>query len=271
MSNPYRRIREYWRKAVPMTFEDKPKTYEEKRRFRYELQDYMHEAFRFNDFCGKKVLDVGAGAGIDSAEFIRNGAETVSIDFSPLATRNTKLLLREAGLDGQVLLADSRFLPFRDSQFDLVYSFGVIHHIPDVSAALEEISRVLRSGGLFMGMVYNKDSLLYAYSIIYLHGIKEGLIARGMSEAEVASRFSERFTCNPYTMVYTKGEITDLLLRFFNRVQVDTYYNVIDTASRRKVKFQIETGQSDLGWHLAFRAMKCVRKRGSSAMSRIDH
>jgi len=250
------KTREFWSRAVPMTFEDKPKTYEEKRRFRYELQDYMHEAFSFNSFGGKKVLEIGVGAGIDTAEFLRNGAEVVSVDFSPLATRSASLLLKEANLEGHILLTDARYLPFRDSQFDVVYSFGVIHHIPNISEVLEQVRRALRPGGLFTGMVYNRDSLLYAYSILYLHGVKEGLTAQGMSEIEIASKFSERFTGNMYTKAYTKDEIANLLQRFFSRVRVETYYNVIDTVEKRKVKFQVETGQNDLGWHIVFRAVK---------------
>ena len=252
----YRRTRQFWIQSVPMTFEDKQKTYEEKRSFRYELQDYMHAAFQFNTFGNKRVLDIGSGAGIDSAEFLRNGAETVSIDFSPLAVRNTKLLLKEANLHGHVLLADARYLPFRNSQFDAAYSYGVIHHIPNVSEVLEEVRRVLRSSGLFMGMVYNRDSLLYAYSILYLHGIKEGLLAQGMSEVDIASDFSERFTGNAYTKAYSKDELAELLGRFFSRVWIQPYYNVIDTVEKRKVKFQTETGRSDLGWHLVFKAAK---------------
>ena len=251
-----RRIRKFWSKAVPMTFEDKPMGYEEKRKFRYDLQDYMQEVFRFDAFVGKRVLEIGSGAGIDSAEFIRGGAETVSMDFSLLAVRSTKLLLKEGGLDGDVVLADARHLPLRDSQFDLVYSFGVIHHVPDVAGVLCEVGRVLRRNGLFTGMVYNRDSLLYAYSIMYLHGIRKGLIAQGLSEIDVVSRFSERLTGNQYTRVYTRDEIAELLGRFFGHVLVDTYYNVIDMVGRRKVKFRIDTRQSDLGWHLVFKATK---------------
>lgn len=251
-----KRIREFWTHAVPMTFQDKPITYEEKRKFRYQLQDYMKDVFRFDVFSGKKILELGSGAGIDSAEFLRNGAQVVSLDFSPLSAMSTKLLLREANLDGYVLLADSRHLPFNSSQFDLVYSFGVIHHIPDVSRVLEEVTRVLKSGGSFMGMVYNRDSLLYAYSIVYLHGIKDGLLAKGLSEGEITAKFSERFTGNVYTMVYTKEQLTDLLKRFFDSVWVGTYYNVIDTTDERKVKFQLEGNRNDLGWHLVFKASK---------------
>jgi SAM-dependent methyltransferase len=253
---PYRATRQFWTKAIPMSFEDKPKTYDEKRRFRYDLQDYMHEVFQFSSFAEKRVLEIGSGAGIDSAEFLRNGARVVSVDFSPLATKNTKLLLEEANLDGDIVLADAKSLPFRDSQFDVVYSFGVIHHIPGVSEVLDEVKRTLRKRGLFMGMVYNRNSLLYAYSIIYLHGIKEGLLAQGMSELDIASNFSERYTGNAYTKVYSKDDLTDVLRRSFPRVWVSTRYNVIDTTEKRKVKLELQTGQTELGWHVVFRAVK---------------
>jgi hypothetical protein len=107
-----------------------------------------------------------------------------------------------------------------------------------------------------MGMVYNKDSLLYAYSIIYLHGIREELLAQGTSELEIASRFSERFTGNAYTKVYTRDEITKLLRTHFRSVSVEARYNVIDTVEKRKVKFQLENLQDELGWHLIFKASK---------------
>ena len=248
--------REYWSRSVPMTFKDETKTYEEKRRFRYELQDYMQDVFKFNTFSGKKVLEIGVGAGIDTAEFLRNGAHVVGVDFSPLAVRSARDLLKEAKLDGHILLSDAMYLPFKDQYFDVAYSFGVIHHIPNVSLVLEEIRRVLHQGGLFMGMVYNRDSLLYGYSILYSHGIKEGLLAQGMSELEIASKFSERFTGNLYTKAYTKDEIASLLRKFFDEVWVGAYYNVIDTVEKRKVKFELETGKTDLGWHLTFKATK---------------
>jgi SAM-dependent methyltransferase len=255
-SIPQRRTREFWSRSVPMTFNDQPKTYDEKRRFRYELQDYMDQAFRFGSFANKRILEIGSGAGIDSAEFLRNGARVVSMDFSPTSTRATKGLLREAGLDGDVVMADARFLPFRNGVFDIVYSFGVIHHIPTVSAVLDEVRRVLRNDGLFMGMVYNRDSLLYAYSIMYLHGIRDNLLGQGKTELEIASEFSERFTGNAYTKTYTTDEITNLLRAYFRSVSVETRYSVIDMVSRRKVKFQLENLQDDLGWHIIFRATK---------------
>lgn len=251
-----RRIRKFWARDVPMAFEDQPKTYEEKRRFRYALQDYMHAVFQFDMYGNKQVLEVGSGAGIDSAEFLRYGAQTVSVDFSRFSIRSTKLLLKEANLDGQIALADTKSLPFRDSHFDVVYSFGVIHHIPDVSEALSEIARVLKPGGLFTGMVYNRNSLLYAYSIIYMHGILEGLLAQGATEVEIASKFSERIPGNPYTRAYSNDELESVLKEFFRDISIEAHYNVLDTPKKRKLKFQLENGGESLGWHLVFRALK---------------
>jgi len=254
MTEQQNKIREFWNKAVPMTFVDKPKTYEEKRKFRYDLQDYMHDVFKFENFKGKRVLEIGSGGGLDSSEFLRNGAEVVCADFSELSVKSANELFKEAGLNGNVLLSDAKLLPFNDSEFDVVYSYGVIHHIPGVEKVLEEIKRVLRPGGIFMGMVYNKDSLLYGYSIIYLHGIKEGLLAQGMSEDELTAKFSERFTGNKYTKMYTTNDLKNTFSKFFQSTWVGTYYNVIDTPEKRKVKFETET--NDLGWHLIFKATK---------------
>ena len=256
MTNQQNKIRDFWNNSIPMTFVDKPKTYEEKKKFRYDLQDYMRDVFKFENFKGKRVLEIGVGGGLDTSEFLRNGAEVVSVDFSELSVKNASQLFKEAGLNGNVLLSDAKLLPFNDSEFDVVYSYGVIHHIPDVEKVLDEIRRVLRPGGIFMGMVYNKDSLLYAYSIIYLHGIKEGLLAQGMSEDELAAKFSERFTGNRYTKMYTVDDLKNTLGKFFQNTWIGTYYNVIDTPEKRKVKFETENKTNNLGWHLVFKATK---------------
>ena len=248
--------REFWSKAVPMSFEDQPKSYEEKRHFRYSLQDYMHEAFGFDAFKGKRVLEVGIGSGIDFIEFLRNQAIVTGIDFSPNSIKNSKLLIREAKVDGQIVLADAAAIPFKDHEFDVVYSFGVIHHIPNVSGVLAEVNRVLVKGGIFMGMVYNRDSLLNAYSIIYTHGIREGLLFQGTTEHLLASNFSERLAGNQYTKLYTVDSLIELLRGFFRSVDVHTYYNVIDTPRKRKLKFELEGQVNEFGWHLAFKALK---------------
>lgn len=229
-----RDTKRYWDEGPPMTFYDLGLSYEKKRRFRYQLQDYMHGFFKFEEHNEKLILDVGCGSGIDSLEFARFGAQTVSVDFSDSAVLATWSLYKEAKLDyiGSVVQADACFLPFRDAVFDVVYSFGVLHYIPNVRNALEEIRRILKGSGKLMGMVYNKDSLLFAYSILYLKGVKEGLIHK--LKLEELECMTERRSGNPYTKLYTRDELHHLLSQFFKNVKIKVKYNVIDTCSERE-------------------------------------
>lgn len=247
-------IIEYWQQNTPMSFVPEKLGYEEKRKFRYSLQDYMHDAFRFDDFPGQLVMDLGCGAGIDSAEFARNGAKVISLDLTRRATQLTRDLLEETGLPSAVIQASATALPFRDDTFECVYSYGVLHHIPGIQTALAEIHRVLKSDGRVMVMLYHQDSLLYAYSILYWRGIKEGLLGTLTAE-QLVSRYSERNEGCPYTRAYTKDEGISLFSPWFKQITTEIHYNVLDLAEQRKVKVNI-ADKYELGWHLIVKAVK---------------
>lgn len=229
-------------------------TFEEKRKFRYELQDYMLGFYGYKNFVEKRVLEIGCGAGIDSNEFASNGAIVTAVDFTEVAVTLTRNVLRKYG--GQVARSSATTLPFREGVFDVVYSFGVIHHIPDIDSVLNQISYILSQNGTFMGMVYNKESLLYAY-LMYHYGIKEHLIET-MSEEQLISHFSERREGCPYTKAYGIDEFRDLLIKHgFSNVDIRVFYNAFDLPGyKRKVKFQFDDSELNMGWHLAFKANK---------------
>ena len=240
--------RDYWENATPMNFVDERWTYEQKREFRYSLQDYMHDAIDFDAWRGKRVLEFGCGSGIDAVEFAHNGAEVTAVDVTENACRLTKALAAEAGVRIDVVQTDST-LPFDDNTFDLVYSFGVLHHIPDVENTLAEVHRVLKPKGKVIAMVYNKDSLLYAYSIVHLHKSED------LSEEELTRKYSERIKDCPYTKVYTKNEARELFEQCFADVKIIARYNVIDTPLQRKTKLDIDD-KYELGWHLIVQGRK---------------
>ena len=237
-----------------MAFIGEGVSYDEKRRFRYSLQDYMHDTFHFDSFAGKMVLEIGCGAGIDSAEFARNGTTIVSTDFTHTATVSTLNLFKETNLSARVVQADAIRLPFKDNIFDCVYSFGVLYHIPAIDKALAEIKRVLKPGGQVMAMLYHKDSLLYGYSIAYLRGIEGGLLGEYTMD-EILARYSERKEDNPFTRVYTKAEAGTLFTKYFKLSAVEVRYNVIDLPQQRKVKVSVPD-EYELGWHLIVKAVK---------------
>ncbi|MBN2240371.1 MAG: methyltransferase domain-containing protein [Dehalococcoidales bacterium] len=247
-------IKDFWEQGPPMGFIGEEMTYDEKREFRYSFQDYMHEIFKFEEFAGKSVLEIGCGGGLDSAEFARNGAQVTSTDFTSMGVKTTTELLQQAGLPVNVQQADATDLQFEDNSFDCVYTFGVLHHIPDIGKALSEIKRVLKPGGQLMAMIYNRNSLLYAYSILYLHGFEEKQLET-LTIDELNARYSERKEDNPYTKVYTKNEAKVLFSEYFDSCTVDVRYNVIDMPSQRKVKV-IVSDDYELGWHLIVKGFK---------------
>ncbi len=247
-------IKGFWEQGPPMGFIGEELNYEEKRQFRYSLQDYMHATFEFEKFAGKKILDIGCGGGIDSAEFARNGADVVSVDFSLTAVQTTRKLLEEANLPAKVLNADATALMFEDNTFDCVYSFGVLHHIPRIEKALSEIKRILKPGGRIMVMLYHRDSLLYGFSIVYLRGILEKQLEQ-LTYDELLAKYSERKEDNPYTRVFTKAEGIDLFSNYFRNCTAEVRYNVIDLPQQRKVKVEVPD-EYELGWHLIIKGVK---------------
>lgn len=240
---------EYWERSIPWTFSEEQLSYEEKRNLRYSLHNYMLKTIPFNSYESKLVLEVGSGSGIDSAEFAKHGAEVMSLDFTENGTRSTRDLFREIKLTPRVVRATAQSLPFPDATFDLVYSFGVLHHIPDIQVAVKEIARVLRPKGELICMLYNRESILYAYSILFLHRNE------GLSEEEMVRTYSERILGCPYTEAYTKAESSALLASFFEQIDAKVFYNVVDLPGKRKFKLNIPDDY-ELGWHIILKASR---------------
>jgi ubiquinone/menaquinone biosynthesis C-methylase UbiE len=120
------------------------------------------EILAFADFVrarGKRVLEVGVGAGADFAEWCRAGAEAHGVDLTPAGISQTRARLSAEGLKaGSLRVADAEALPFEDGMFDIAYSWGVIHHSPDTNRALAEMVRVTRAGGTLKLMLYHLNS-----------------------------------------------------------------------------------------------------------------
>lgn len=99
-----------------------------------------------------RVLDWGAGKGHVSYLLRRQGFDLVSCDVRSdgvdSAFNQETPILREQGLS-VVPLDHPWRLPFRNAEFDLVVSFGVLEHVPHEQASLQEIARVVKPGGLF--------------------------------------------------------------------------------------------------------------------------
>ena len=244
-------IKEYWNNRTPYTWGN----YQDMRKLRYGLQDYMLDTFRFHDWKGKRILEIGCGSGIDSIEFAKSGAKVYATDMSDKAVNHTKNLFKELKLNGKISKADATNLPFENAFFDLVYVYGVLHHIPHVERAIDEIHRVLKPTRRCFAMLYHRDSLLYYYSIIYLGGVVYKGFDKGLTEKELLAKYSEAKLGNPYSRVYTRDEAIRVFYNSgFSNITVDIEYPVIDTTTERKVK--IPNLPKSLGWHLIVKARK---------------
>jgi SAM-dependent methyltransferase len=137
-------------------------------RQRYALQPHILECIAWLDWKGKRVLEVGAGVGTDARQLIRAGARYTGVNVDRGSAEATACALRAFAMPGESLQRDARSLDFADGAFDVIYSFGVLQHIPEVERAVAEIERVLTPGGELLVMLYNRFSINYLLEIMFL-------------------------------------------------------------------------------------------------------
>lgn len=151
---------------------------------RYREQPWMHETFRYSDHAGRDVLEIGVGLGTDHLQFARAGGKMTGIDLTPECVDLTRKRFAQEGLETDLHRMDAERLEFADDSFDTVYSFGVLHHTPDMEAAFREVRRVLRPGGRFIGGLYSK------YSWFHAALLTERLIYREYRKETLEQRYS---------------------------------------------------------------------------------
>ncbi|EYF06434.1 class I SAM-dependent methyltransferase [Chondromyces apiculatus] len=125
---------------------------------RYTWEPYIPEFAQFERGRGKKLLEVGVGAGTDFTNWVRHGADATGVDLTERGVALTRERLALEGLSANVLRADAENLPFANDTFDLVYSYGVLHHSPHTVRAVSEVYRVLKPGGTALVMIYHLHS-----------------------------------------------------------------------------------------------------------------
>jgi SAM-dependent methyltransferase len=109
------------------------------------------------DFCrDREVLEIGCGTGMILKEIAPLARHAKGVDISPGMLEKA----RARGLD--VVEGSATALPYPDASFDAAYSFKVLAHVEDIRAAMSEVHRVLRPGGLAALEFYNKRSIRYA-------------------------------------------------------------------------------------------------------------
>lgn len=175
---------------------------------RYEIEcPWIKRAIGFDRYKGQRLLEVGFGTGTDLLQFARAGAQVTGVDLTPRSIEIARRRFEVYGLTGEFAIGDGESLSFPDSSFDVVYSFGVLHHTPDTQRAVREIHRVLKPGGKAIVMLYHRASLYYWGSLFFKHGILGGEFFKE-SMAEIMSRRVEYSETDgrPLVKTYTRDE-----------------------------------------------------------------
>lgn len=134
--------------------------------WRYRQESHILGCLDRIDWRGRTVLEIGLGQGAESEQLIRRGASWSGLDLTPESVDRVRARLTVRNLPYDDLRCGSALqIPYPDNSFDVVFSHGVLHHIPDIVQAQREIHRVLKPGGQLIAMLYARDSLNYQVSI----------------------------------------------------------------------------------------------------------
>lgn len=243
-------VRRYW-EAAPCgakTASAAPGTAEFFRQveeWRYSVEPFIPEIARFDDAAGKDVLEVGIGLATDFVRFVRAGARATGIDLTEAAVAAARERLEQEGLEAEVLVADAESLPFGDESFDVVYSYGVLHHTPDPARALREVHRVLRPGGEARIMLYSRRSW-FAFAVWARHVLRRRRPWHSLTTALAQDLES------PGTKAYTQAELEGLFAPFA-RVSFRRYVTPYD---RRVAGPLARLAGPRLGWFVAIAARR---------------
>ena len=228
---------------------------------KYFVEPHIPVFANFLEWKDKKVLEIGCGIGTDTINFVKQAAILTSVDLSTESLKVTEQRLKVYGIEDKVNLkfanAEKLSEYVTPEPYDLVYSFGVLHHTPNPVAAFEEVKKFMDKDSIFKLMVYNKGAfkvfqILEEYEFDYSNA------------DELIAKHSEAQTGCPVTYSYTPKEITNILESIGFEV-TDVYidhifpYKVEQYKKYEYVKEDIweemsgdafSTFESKYGWHL---------------------
>ncbi len=236
-------------------------------RFRYRREEHILRCLDAIDFQGRQVLEIGTGLGADAEQMIRRGATWSGLDLTAESVSRVRTRFELRGLPYRAFEQGSVLkIPYPERSFDIVFSHGVLHHVPDIDTAQREIHRVLRPDGELIVMLYAKWSLNYLVAIavarrlglaaLYLAGRHPGgIYGQHLANARAAGlwnylrldRFLSRNTdgpLNPYSRVYDVRTVR----KVFTEFRVVRAYKRFMHAPPLPVS-RLPLG-SLLGWHL---------------------
>ena len=164
---------------------------------RYNAEPHIPVFVDFERWNGKRVLEIGCGMATEGINFAKFGAEYTGVDLSQQSLDLAKKRFEVYNEKGTLYHGNSEelssFVPVKT--YDLIYSFGVIHHSPNPSKIFDEIYKYTDENSVLKIMLYAKNSW------------KNYMIEAGHDQPEA------QYGC-PIANTYTKNEVKNLMSKF---------------------------------------------------------
>lgn len=211
---PIADVREYWNRR-PCNIRHSPAEIGTKEYFdQVEARKYMVEPHipGFADFQrwrGKRVLEIGCGIGTDTMNFARAGAEVTAVDLSSESLALARKRAEVFGLSDRITFFEANAEKLSETispqEFDLVYSFGVIHHSPRPAEIVKQIAdNFCGPNTTFKLMVYYR----YSWKVLWMLLQERGRFWR---LDEIIAKHSEAQTGCPVTYSYSRKGVRELI------------------------------------------------------------
>jgi len=273
---PIDAVRSFWN-ARPCNIRHSPKTvgtreyFDEVEQRKYFVEAHIPGFAEFSRWSGRRVLEIGCGIGTDTVNFARAGARVTAVELSDASADVARQRLHVYGLSDRVTIqvGNAEELPdiLPPQTFDLVYSFGVIHHSPQPDRIVAHVRKFMTPASELRLMVYARISYKL-FSIMRQERIWD------MSRIdELVARNSEAQTGCPVTYTYTEESVRRLLAGFdvldvrkahIFTWDVDAYrrYEYVKASEWANVtEAELAVLERELGWHLLVRAVPGERPR----------
>ena len=183
-------------------------------RARYGLEPHIPRFARFASARGLRVLEIGVGMGADYEQWLRHGALATGVDLSQSSLARAQQRCELAGLRPDLRHADAEDLPFSDGTFDVVYSYGVMHHSPDPQQCIREAWRVLKPDGVARIMLYQNPSITG-----FMLWLRYGVWRKESIRRTVYERLE-----SPGTKTYSPDEVR-AMMHDFEDVRIETVFS----------------------------------------------
>ena len=235
--------------------------FEEVSQKKFFVESHKLDFLNLANMKGKRVLELGCGMGTDAVKFAEAGAEVVCVDLTPAAIELCKKNFEVRGLKAEFYCGNIEelhaFLPASDKKsFDIVYSFGVIHHTPNPSRVIQQVKQFLKKGGEFRFMVYSR----FSYKLFWLMNLHNQWNLE--NSESLLQKYSEAQEGSPVTYTYTFEEVKELLGDEFEiqkvwkdhifKYDIPSYIQgkyELDSFFRGYPESLVKQMEKELGWH----------------------